>query len=163
MTNGATFQISLYYRDLASNMVTVASTVITNTRTLFPTNTHFTDFNVHVPTVKASDTWAGKNIGIQLASTVGFDLQGGYWDVDNVRLAVVSDPILTGFAITNRQSQFTLQSAPGRFEIVASTNIALPASSWTSLGTITNLTGSFSFSDTNINFGSRFYQARQSP
>ena len=86
MTNGATFQISLYYRDLASNMVTVAATTITNTQTLFPTNTHFTDFQVRTPIVQASDAWAGKHIGIRLASTVGFDLQGGYWDLDNVRL-----------------------------------------------------------------------------
>ena len=163
MSNGVPFQISLYYRDAASNMVTVASTTITNTSTLFPTNTHFTDFNVHIPTVKASDPWAGKSIGIQLASTVGFDLKGGYWDVDNVRLAVVRDPLLTGPAMTKPQLQFTLQSAPGRFEILASTNIALPSASWTSLGTLTNLTGSFSFSDTNAHFGSRFYQARQTP
>ncbi|MEO8428993.1 MAG: hypothetical protein ABI651_18005, partial [Verrucomicrobiota bacterium] len=163
MSNGATFQISMYYRDAASNMVTVASTTITNTKNLFPTNTHFIDFNVQLPSVKASETWAGKNIGIQLASTVGFDLQGGYWDVDNVRLTVVGDPILTGSVINNSEFKFILQSAPGRFDILASTNIALPSSNWTSLGTITNITGSFSFSDTNINFGSRFYQARQSP
>src|SRR4029077_12323228 len=50
------------------------------------TNTHLIDFQAIVPTVKASDPWADKNIGIQLASTVGFDLQGGYWDMDNVRL-----------------------------------------------------------------------------
>jgi thiamine pyrophosphokinase len=163
MSNGATFQISMYYRDAATNMVTVAATTITNTRTLFPTNTHFTDFNVQVPTVTAIDAWAGKQIGIQLASTVGFDLQGGYWDVDDVRLRVVRDPILAEFGITNTQFQFTLQSAPGRFEILASTNIALPPSSWTSLGTITNFTGSISFMDTNTTVGGRFYQARQSP
>ena len=143
--------------------MTVASTTITNTRSPFPTTTHFTDFNVRVLPVKATDAWAGKHIGIQLASTVGFDLQGGYWDVDDVRLKVVHEPILTGLGVTNSQFQFTLQSAPGRFEIVASTNIALPSSSWTSLGTVTNYTGGVSFADTNTNFGSRFYQARQSP
>src|SRR5205814_768999 len=76
MSNGATFQISVYYRDAASNMVTVAATTITNSPTLFPTNTHLTDFEVIVPPVKAEDLWAGKNIGIQLASTVGFDRLG---------------------------------------------------------------------------------------
>jgi hypothetical protein len=163
MSNGATFQLSMYYRDAASNMVTVASTTITNSKTLFPTNTHFTDFNVPVPTVRPTDAWAGKNIGLQLASTVGFDLQGGYWDVDNVRLRVVRDPILTGFGMTNGQFQFTLQSPLGRFEILASTNVALPSSSWISLFKITNSTGSVSFTDTNTNLRSRFYQTRQSP
>ncbi len=86
MTNGATFEISLYYRDASSNAITVAATSITSSSDLFPTNTHLTDFQVILPTVKASDAWAGKNIGIRLASTVGFDLQGGYWDLDNVRL-----------------------------------------------------------------------------
>jgi hypothetical protein len=92
MSNGVTFEISLYYRDAASNRVTVAATSITNTPALFPTNTHLTDFQVIVPAVKASDAWAGKNIGIQLESTVGFDLQGGYWDVDNVRLTESTVP-----------------------------------------------------------------------
>lgn len=77
MSNGATFQISLYYRDAASNMVTVAATTITNSKSLFSTNTHLTDFQVLVPTVKPNDAWAGKNLGIQLSSTVGFDLAGG--------------------------------------------------------------------------------------
>src|SRR5262249_29870813 len=86
MSNGVTFEISLYYRDVASNMVTIAATTTTNSEALFPTNTHFTDFQVRIPFVKATDAWAGKRIGIQLASTVGFDLLGGYWDVDNVRL-----------------------------------------------------------------------------
>ena len=83
---GATLQLSLYYRDSSSNMVTVAATTITNSAQLFPTNTHFVDFSVYVPGVRATDPWAGQNIGVQIASTVGFDLMGGYWDVDNVRL-----------------------------------------------------------------------------
>ena len=45
---GATLQLSLYYRDAASNMVTVAATTITNSAQLFPTNTHLVDFSVYV-------------------------------------------------------------------------------------------------------------------
>src|SRR5262249_46722985 len=90
MSNGVTFQISLYYRDAASNMVTVSSTTITNSKALFPTNTHFTDFQALLPQVKAGDAWAGKFIGIQLASGLTLsdptNLWAGYWDVDNVRL-----------------------------------------------------------------------------
>src|SRR5262249_30607344 len=51
MSNGATFQISLYYRDAASNQVMVAAAAITNSLGLFPTNTHLTDFQVMLPTV----------------------------------------------------------------------------------------------------------------
>ena len=43
---------SLYYRDAASNMVTVAATTITNSSSLFPTNTHLIDFQMLVPTVR---------------------------------------------------------------------------------------------------------------
>src|SRR5262245_41704501 len=86
MSNGATFELSIYYRDASSNIVTVAATTITNTKALFPTNTHFTDFQARVPQVKSGDAWAGKNIGIRLASTTSFALTGGYWDIDNVRL-----------------------------------------------------------------------------
>ena len=56
----ATLQLSLYYRDAASNMVTVAATTITNTAQLFPTNTHFVDFSVQVPGVLPTDPWANQ-------------------------------------------------------------------------------------------------------
>ena len=163
MSNGATFAISLYYRDAASNMVTVASTTITNRKALFPTNTHLTDFQALVPDVKSSDAWAGKNIGIQLASTIGFDKIGGYWDVDNVRLQVFRDPALTALNRTNGQFKLALGSDPGRFDVLASTDITLATPNWTNLGTVTNYTGSVSFTDTNSALGRRFYQARPSP
>src|SRR5437773_7431521 len=46
MSNGTTFEISLYYRDAASNIVTVAATTITNTPDVFPNHTHFVDSEV---------------------------------------------------------------------------------------------------------------------
>ena len=87
MSNGATLQISFYYRDASSNAVTIAATTVTNSGALFPDRNHFVDFTVRVPNVSAGDPWAGKDIGVQIASTVDFSLIGGYWDVDNVRLA----------------------------------------------------------------------------
>ncbi len=42
------------------------------------------DFSVYLPPVKASDVWAGKPIGIALRSA---GEAGGFWDLDNVRLA----------------------------------------------------------------------------
>jgi hypothetical protein len=163
MTNGATLELSLYYRDAASNLVTVAATTITNSADLFPTNTYFTDFEVIVPPVTGNESWAGRHIGVKIASTVDFALQGGYWDIDNVRLQTVRDPFLKNANASGGQFTFTLDSAPGRLEILTSTDVTLPASSWTSLGAVTNVTGILPVSDTNAAPGQRFYQARQIP
>ncbi|MDB6034087.1 MAG: hypothetical protein JWM16_4425 [Verrucomicrobiales bacterium] len=165
MSNGVTLVTSFYYRDAASNRVTIASTTITNTKSLFPTNTHLTDFQVQVPVVKGDDPWAGKYVGVELASGLTLadsSLFGGYWDVDNVRLQVIRDPVLQNHSVTtNNQFEFSLSSAPGRYEILSSTNVAAPVSSWTSLGILTNSTGTTPVTSTNT--GNRFYQARPSP
>ena len=163
MSNGVTLEPSLYYRDGASNLVKVGSTSITNTPATFSNSTHFVDFAVDVPAVKAGDAWAGQNLGVQLLSTVGFDLVGGYWDVDNVRLTAIREPLLQPLIRTNGQFQFTLQSEPGlRFEILASTNLALAPANWSSLATLTNVSGTLPFTEP-VNFNQRFYQARQLP
>ena len=161
---GATLRLSLYYRDAASNMVMVAATTVTNSAQLFPSNTHFVDFSVYVPGVRASDAWAGQNIGVQIASTVPFDKAGGYWDLDNVRLIETPLPTLTEPRMANSQFGFTLQSQPGlSFEILAATNLSLPLSNWTSLGTLTNETGVTAFFDPDANFSQRFYRAQRLP
>ena len=162
MKEGTALVLSLYYRDGSNNMVTVAAATITNSGSLFSSSTHFVDFQVHLPTVKASDAWAGQHIGVQLLSAVSAELEGGYWDLDNIRLS--AGPVLLCPARTNGQFSFTLQSEPGlRFEILASTNLTLPLSNWTNLGTLTNLTGAISFLDTTTNLNRRFYRAHQLP
>jgi hypothetical protein len=162
MTNGVPLQLSLYYRDASSNMVTVAATTITNASALFPTNTHFVDFSVHVPGVLPTNAWANQNIGVQIASTVGFDLMGGYWDVDNVRLIETILPALSNPQVTNGQCMLTVQSLPGLpFEMLAQTNLSSPLSNWTSLGTFLNQTGTTNFLDPAANLDHRFYRARQ--
>ncbi|MCX6905070.1 MAG: hypothetical protein NTW03_16640 [Verrucomicrobia bacterium] len=162
MLEGLTLELSLYYRDEKSNMVPVAATTITNTLAAFSSTTHLVDFGVHVPAVKASDAWAGKNIGVQVMSTVQPDLAGGYWDVDNVRLSETREPVLQNMVRTNGQFQFKLRSEPGlKFEILAATNVTLPSSNWTSLGILTNVSGANSFNDTSTNLNQRFYRARQ--
>ncbi len=164
MLLGVTLELSLYYHDANSNRVIVAATTITNSTELFYNNTNLVDFTVTVPTVTANDPWAGKHIGIQLLSTVTPELQGGYWDLDNVRLVSILTPQLVNPTVTNNQFQFTLRSEPGlRFEILASTNAALAIASWTSLGSITNVSGETPFVDSAPFFPHRFYQARQLP
>jgi len=59
MQPGATLQLSLYYRNASSNMVIVAATTITNSTTLFPTNTHLLDFQVQVPAVQPGGCLGG--------------------------------------------------------------------------------------------------------
>jgi hypothetical protein len=159
---GATLQLSLYYRDAASNMVTVASTTITNSLQLFPTNTHFVDFSVEVPGVLSTDPWANQNIGVQIASTVGMDMANGYWDLDNVRLTETVLPVLHSPQLTNNQFSFTLRSEPGlRFEILTHTNPSTPLSNWTSLGNVTNTTGTTNFTDFGASPVRRFYRTHQ--
>jgi hypothetical protein len=122
------------------------------------------DFAVTTPMVRAGDAWAGKNIGIQFLSTVSPELAGGYWDLDNVRLTSIQAPKFVSPIRTNGQFQFTLQSEPGlTFQILASTNVILPATNWTSLGFLTNVSGTIPFVDTTSNLPQRFYQARQLP
>ena len=164
MSEGATMALSLYYRDAASNHLAIATTSLTNVPSVFSNNAHFVDCRVAVPTVKPTDAWAGQNIGIQIQSTVSSNLQGGYWDLDNVRLVSILAPTLINPIRTNGQFQFTAQSEPGLvFEILAGSNLTVPATNWTTLALITNVTGTIPLIDTDPNFNQRFYQARQLP
>jgi hypothetical protein len=164
MLPGVTLELSLYYRDAASNQVVVAATTATHSITIFSNRTHLIDFTVDVPTVQAADACAGRNIGMQFLSTVSTNLEGGYWDLDNIRLVSTRTPTLVNPVRTNGQFEFTLLSEPGlTFEILATSDFTLPSSGWTSLGTLTNVTGAIPFIDTSVNFDQRFYQARKLP
>jgi hypothetical protein len=164
MQEGATLELGLYYRDALSNRVIVAATTVTNSSATFSNTTHLIDFTVNTSTVQAGDAWANQNIGIIIRSTVNTNLQGGYWDLDNVRLTSTLIPTLLNPVHANGNFQFTLASEPGlAFEILASTNATLPAANWSILDTITNLTGTIPFIDTAPNLNQRYYQARQLP
>jgi hypothetical protein len=159
---GATLELSLYYRNPASQMVTVAATTVTNSGQLFPTHTHLVDFSVQVPGVLPTDPCVGQHIGVQIASTVAPELANGYWDVDNVRLVETPLPALLNPQMINNQFSFTLQSFPDqRFEILAHTNLSAPLSDWKSIGTVTNTTGITNFTDPAANLTRRFYRANQ--
>jgi hypothetical protein len=164
MQAGTTFELSLYYRDIMGSRTTVAAKVITNDPAIFTSVNHFMDCQVRLPIVLPTDPWAGQHIGVQFLSTVSPALEGGYWDLDNVRLTSDNTPVLLTPARTNTQFTFTLASVLGlRFEILASTNSTLPLSDWTSLGIVTNATGATPFLDPATNFTRRFYRARQVP
>jgi hypothetical protein len=157
---GATLRLGLYYRDAASNIVMVATTSVTHSTETFPNHTHLVDFQVHVPTIQTSDPWAGKNVGIQILSTVSFGLQGGTWGLDNVRLVKTPAPTLFNAAFTTNGFTFTVNSEPGQaVEMFTATNLLTVASNWISLGTFTNATGVTNFSHGSTNCTQRFYRA----
>jgi hypothetical protein len=163
LSTNATISLSLYYRDSSNNMVTLGSTTVTNTVANFPTHTHFLDFQVQLPAVRTNDAWAGQNIGIALNSSLT-DTNGGYWDVDNVRLVETPTPALQNVALTNGQIGFTLLSQPGLiYNIQTTTNVATAGSNWVSLATVTNTTGFLQFVDTNTAAGAKFYRAQPQP
>lgn len=164
MLPGVTFELALYYRDAASNQVIVAATSITNSLSVFSNTVTLIDFQVSVATVQPTDAWAGQHIGVRLLSTVDPSLQGGYWDVDNVRLTGTTQPSWANLIWSNGQFALTLKSEPGlQFEVLASSDPGLPPSSWSSLGILSNATGSVVFTDTAANSERRFYRARQLP
>lgn len=142
MLPGVTLELSLYYRDAASNQVPVVTHVVTNSAALFPSTTHLVDVSLSTPPVRAGDPWAGRKLGIRILSTVTHELQGGYWDVDNVRLTETTPPVLSNPVMAGHQVRLTLQSEPGqRCEILASPSATLPSAHWTSLATVTNFLG----------------------
>jgi hypothetical protein len=162
MTPGASLELELYYRDTSNNMVTVAATNLIYDPTVFTSITNFIDCEVDTAPVKASDPWTGQNIGIQILSTVSPDLEGGDWDLDNVRLSEVLPPSWIGPVLTNGVFTATLQSDPGAvFQILATTNLTIPVANWTSLTTLTNTSGTISFQDTSTNSPGRFYTAEE--
>jgi hypothetical protein len=161
---GSTVQMSLYYRDGSGNRVTVAATNIVYDTTVFTGITNLVDFELDTPAVRPTDPWAGQHIGIQFLSTVAPELEGGYWDLDNVRLTDVLTPVPVNPGMANGQFEVTLRSEPGLvFEILAATDLTQPVANWTSLATLTNITGSIPFVDSTPGQGQRFYTARQLP
>jgi hypothetical protein len=164
MAEGATLELNLYYRDAASNRVTVAATSVTNRSSVFSNATHLIDFQVRVPTVKASDAWAGQHIGVAFMSTVDSAHAGGYWDLDHVRLTEAQVPALVGPTTSNGAIGFRLQSEPGqKLEVLTSADIGLPMTNWVSLGVLSNASGDVFVVAPATNTLRSFYQVRQVP
>jgi choice-of-anchor C domain-containing protein len=91
--------------------------------------------------------------------TPGGDNMAGGPALDNVSVSV-SAPITLSASLTNGLLNLTLSSDPGlKFAILSATNLALPVSSWTSIGTLTNVTGITSFIDPTPIIIERFYVA----
>jgi hypothetical protein len=160
MPSGTAFRIGLYYKNAPDTPVSVSSTNILYDPAAFPDRNHFIYFQLNVPTLSPGDACVGKKMGIELISPLDFILQGGYWDVDDVRLTSTTFQLINPVC-TNGEFRVGLQSGPGeRVEVLTADNPALPVSEWTSLGTVTNITGSDSFTNSVVGQGRRFFQAR---
>lgn len=70
MLEGVPLEISLCHRPDGSNLVPVASQIVTNSLALFPDRTHLVDFSVTLPEVRSSDPWVGHSVGIRFLSTL---------------------------------------------------------------------------------------------
>lgn len=56
---------------------------------------------------------------------------------------------------------FTLHSPTGKvYEVLATTNVGLPMSQWTLIGTLTNESGTVQWTDPATNLPRRFYRMR---
>ena len=164
LQDGVTLELSLYYRDAASNAVTVAATIVTNdNENLFTNHTHLLDFHTDTLPVRAGDAWAGQHIGIALRSTItDTNMEGGYWDLDNVRLTATIAPSLQDPAWQNGQFIFNVMSEPGQtFEIQTTTNLSY--SNWSTIGFVTNTSGLDRYTNAAGWAGATFFRARQLP
>ena len=102
MREGASLRAELYYLDESGERHGAASTTIVHSAAIFPTNTRLVEFSTSVPVVLPEDPWAGRRLGIALLSGVTKEsgLEGGYWDLDHIRLHV------------NRGDSFSLAVTP---------------------------------------------------
>lgn len=164
MLDGVPLELGVYYRDDAGEPVTVAATVVTNSAAVLGDRTRFQDFSVRVPEVEPGDGWAGKAIGIRFRSLVSLAMQGGFWDLDQVRLESFARPLLEEPAWNAGQFEVVVVSAPGDvIELLTSPEVTAPVAEWKPLGTLTNETGRVRFTDPHAGDAARLYQARVVP
>lgn len=94
MLEGVTLEAALYFRNEQGQAIPVAATNVVFSKEQFPTRTHLTEVVLRTPVIAANDAGEGRHIGVRFLSTVSAELQGGYWDLDNVRLTALAVPTL---------------------------------------------------------------------
>jgi hypothetical protein len=161
MSEGAAIELRLYYRDPEGRRVPVAVAPVVHSLTVFPTRTRFVDFRVTAPPVRATDPWAGHHLGIEIRSAVGFELEGGFWDLDHVRLETLDPPVLANARVASGQLRFTVQAAADtRCEVLVAPDPAAPETNWTVAGTLDLPAGEAEWVEPLAAHGQRFYRAR---
>lgn len=164
MLEGVPITLQLYYLAETGEHVPVASTEVIYSKALFPdTRTHFLDFSVRTPTIWPDSPAAGRPIGIALISTVPFELAGGFWDVDNVRLREISGPKITQPTVVGDQFIFDLLGEPETtYRVLAAPSPDTPSGQWENVAELmTDTAGKASFSEKLSAERSRFYRLEQ--
>jgi hypothetical protein len=94
MLEGVSLEAALYFRNEQGQAISVAATNVVYSKAEFPTKTHLSEIMLRTPVVAPNDAWQGRHVGVRFLSTVSAELQGGYWDLDHVRLTAVGAPTL---------------------------------------------------------------------
>lgn len=156
MLEGVTFEAELYARVEGGLPVTVARREVVFSRETFPTRTEFTEIRLSTPTVKAGDPWADHAIGIRFISTVRPELQGGYWDLDRIRLTAVGEtPFGVRAEIKEGGIHLAWPSQTGvRYQVEASPDFT----AWSATGTAVEGNGSELGQTLPLGEGNRFFR-----
>ena len=97
LTAGTQFRVGLYYT-LNGNRISLASTPVSAT-SAFATTQELIQVSTGLATVKSTDAWSGRAIGIELAPLSQNGTAGiAYWELDNVRLSAVPEPSTVAMA-----------------------------------------------------------------
>lgn len=106
MTIGEPLEFRLFYRDDDGRRITIdAAEVLNATDESQPHAKHLADAELVIPAVAADAPWAGRNIGVQMVSTVSSVAPvPGYWRIDDIQLTSVPEPaaamlLLAGLAL----------------------------------------------------------------
>lgn len=133
MLEGVSFEAALYFRDAATQMVTVTATNVVFAREVFPDRKHLTYFRLRLQSVQMDEAWVGQYIGVRFLSTVSPEMQGGYWDLDDVGLVATADPkFAVSVGPTGSGVRLSWPSVMGfRYQIESSEDF----NTWSSYGT----------------------------
>lgn len=97
LTAGTQFRVGLYYTANGSR-INLASTPVSAT-SAFATTQEMIQVSIGLATVKSTDAWSGRAIGIELAPLSQNGAAGiAYWELDNVRLSAVPEPSTVALA-----------------------------------------------------------------
>lgn len=125
MLDGAPLEVSLYWTDGAGQRVPMATLGITNNAAVFGARDRVLPFQLTSAVVKPTDPWASKAMGIQVVSRVSAADQGGYWDIDRVRVQAISvaQPELTVLTETGGLRLKWASESGWRYRLRASTGL----------------------------------------
>jgi hypothetical protein len=90
MLDGVELELSLFRWVDGTNRVVVGGLTITNSAGAFPSRNRLTTYERTLPAVKAGDPWVGESIGVQVVSRATQANQGGYWDIDRIRVEALA-------------------------------------------------------------------------